>query len=70
MHQFNAMQSKSLTRYLGHTLQSNIVMSYTAQTKNHDYVYNLNTLDTDSYQFVVDTGTTFYVYKHRELFFG
>ena len=64
------MKHTSLTRYLGHTLQSNIVMSYAVQTKKHDYADDLHTVDTDSYQFVVDTGTTFHVCKHRELFFG
>ena len=45
-------------------------MSYAVQTKKHDYADDLHTVDTDSYQFVVDTGTTFHVCKHRELFFG
>ena len=35
-----------------------------------DYVDDFNTLDVDSYQFVIDTGTTFHVCKHRELFIG
>ena len=63
-HVFKSVLAEPIERHFGRTLHSNVVLSYAAQTKNQDYVDDFNTLDVDSYQFVIDTGTTFHVCKH------
>ena len=45
-------------------------MLHATQTKHLEFHGKLYTFDEDSYQFVVDTGTTFHVCKDRDLFTG
>ena len=45
----------------GRTLCSHVAISYAAKTRDFDYAEDQITLDKNSYQFVVDTGTTFYL---------
>ena len=64
-------RSKSIVhRYRGKTLSSNVVLSCTTKLNGTDSELSILPIDQDSYQFAVDTGTTFHVCKHRELFIG
>ena len=54
--------------YVDKTLSSNVAMLYATETKHSEFHDKLHTFDEDSYQFVVDTGTTFHIYKDRDLF--
>ena len=57
-------------RYEGSTLISNVVLSWAAELQSNESYLETMPLDTDSYQFAVDTGTTFHVCRHKELFVG
>ena len=57
-------------QYEGTTLVSNVVLSWATELQSNDKVLSTMPLDTDGYQFAVNTGTTFHVCKHKELFVG
>ena len=52
------------------TLHSNVVTSYTVKTRKQLGLADPLPLDIKAYKFVVDTGTTFHICIHKELFFG
>ena len=68
MHHFRALSKSVVSQDIGKTLWCNIAMSYTAQTKHSNFVDKAYTFDEDSYPFVVNMGTTFHIYKDRELY--
>ena len=59
-----------VSRYHGKILYSNVVLSYTAKMSKEVIVTDPFGIDEDSYQFVIDTGTTFHICKSKELFLG
>ncbi len=69
-HEFSTNAMSIIPRYVGKTLLSNVAISYAAQPKHASFIDETYTFDEDSYQFIVDTGTTFHVCKERELFTG
>ena len=68
---FGKVRRSSISRYLGKTLVSNVVLSCSAKAKKgNTYLDDIMSLDTDSYTIAIDTCTTFHICKHRELFVG
>ena len=68
VHRFRALSKSVVNQYIGKILWHNVSMSYAAQTTHSNFVDKVYTFDEDSYPFVVNMGTTFHVYKDRELF--
>ena len=64
------LNNKIIQRCEGSTLTSNVVLWWATKSRSNELSLSTMPLDTDGYQFAVDTGTTFHVCKHKELFVG
>ena len=57
-----------VSRYHGRVLHSNVMLSYAAKMSKEEIVTDPFGIDEASYQFVIDTGTTFTICRLKELF--